>query len=80
MSLAVATAAGSAGQVVGPPVIEWLLGTYPFQTVFLILGLAVLSVLLFLPLLAAPPKASKAELEESLGTVSTAPSAIRPTR
>ena len=69
MSLAVATAAGSAGQIFGPPVVEWLLGTYPFQTVFLILGVAVLSVLLFLPLLAAPPKASKAELEESLGTV-----------
>ena len=67
MSLAIATAAGSAGQVVGPPVVEWLLGQFHFQTVFLILGLAVLSVLLFLPLLAAPPKATKAELEESLG-------------
>jgi hypothetical protein len=50
-------------------VIEWLLGPYPFQTVFLILGVAVLSVLLFLPLLAAPPRASKAELEEPMGTV-----------
>jgi MFS family permease len=69
MSLAIATAAGSAGQVVGPPVIEWLLGQYPFQTVFVILGVAVLSVLLFLPLLAAPPKATKADLEETLGTV-----------
>jgi MFS family permease len=69
MSLAIATAAGSAGQVVGPPVIEWLLGQYPFQTVFVILGIAVLSVLLFLPLLAAPPKATKADLEETLGTV-----------
>jgi MFS family permease len=69
MSLAIATAAGSAGQVVGPPVIEWLLGQYPFQTVFVILGIAVLSVLLFLPLLAAPPKATKADLEETMGTV-----------
>ena len=69
MSLAIATAAGSAGQIVGPPVVEWLLGQFHFQTVFLILGLAVLSILLFLPLLTAPPKASKAELEESLGTV-----------
>jgi MFS family permease len=71
MSLAVATAAGSAGQVVGPPVIEWLLGLYHFQTVFLILGLAVLSVLLFLPLISVPPKAGRAELEESLGAVLT---------
>jgi MFS family permease len=69
MSLAIATAAGSAGQVVGPPIIEWLLGQYPFQTVFVILGVAVLSVLLFLPLLAAPPKATKADLEETMGTV-----------
>jgi MFS family permease len=69
MSLAIATAAGSGGQIVGPPVIEWLLGQFQFQTVFLILGLAVLSVLLFLPLLSAPPKATRAALEESLGTV-----------
>jgi MFS family permease len=69
MSLAIATAAGSGGQIVGPPVIEWLLGQFHFQTVFLILGFAVLSVLLFLPLLSAPPKATRAELEESLGTV-----------
>ncbi len=71
MSLAIATAAGSAGQVVGPPLVEWLLGQFHFQTVFLILGVAVLSVLLFLPLLAAPPKAGRAELEESMGTVLT---------
>lgn len=71
MSLAIATAAGSAGQVVGPPVVELLLSAFPFQTVFLILGLSVLSVLLFLPLLAAPPRATRAELEESMGTVLT---------
>jgi MFS family permease len=71
MSLAIATAAGSAGQIVGPPAVEWLLGQFPFQTVFLILGLAVLSVLVFLPLLSAPPKAGRAELEESMGTVLT---------
>ena len=71
MSLAIATATGSAGQIVGPPVVEWLLGPFHFQTVFLILGVAVLSVLLFLPLLAAPPRATKADLEESLGSVLT---------
>jgi MFS family permease len=71
MSLAIATATGSAGQIVGPPVVEILLGQFHFQTVFLILGVAVLSVLLFLPLLAAPPKAGRAELEESMGTVLT---------
>ena len=55
----------------GPPVVELLLGQFHFQTVFLFLGVAVLSVLLFLPLLAAPPKAGRAELEESMGTVLT---------
>jgi MFS family permease len=69
MSLAIATAAGSAGQVVGPPAVEWLLALYPFQTVFVILGVAVLSVLMFLPLLSAPPRAVTADLEETMGTV-----------
>lgn len=67
MSLAIATAAGSAGQIFGPPVVESLLGVLPFQTVFLVLAAAVLSVLLVLPLLSAPPKATRADLEQSLG-------------
>ena len=71
MALAIATAAGSAGQVVGLPVIERLLAILPFQTVFVILGLAVLSVLLVLPFLAAPPKAGRAELQESMGAALT---------
>ena len=34
MSLAIATAAGSAGQVFGAPLAEWLLGIVSWQTVF----------------------------------------------
>ncbi len=69
MALGIATAAGSAGQVFGAPLIEGLLRLYPWQTVFIILSGLILLTLLILPLLKAPPRATRAELEESLGTV-----------
>ncbi|MBE9636086.1 MFS transporter [Salipiger mangrovisoli] len=68
MSLAIATAAGSAGQIFGAPMAEWMLGIMPWQQVFLVFTVAILAVLLFLPLMRAPA-ASKAELEESMGTI-----------
>ena len=68
MSLAIATAAGSAGQIFGAPLAEWMLGMMPWQQVFLVFTVAILAVLLFLPLMRAPA-ASKAELEESMGTI-----------
>jgi len=68
MSLAIATAAGSAGQVFGAPLAEWLLGIVSWQTVFLIFAAAILASLSFLPLMKSPP-ASKAQLEESMGTI-----------
>lgn len=68
MSLAIATAAGSAGQVFGAPLAEWLLGIVSWQMVFLIFAAAILASLSFLPLMKSPP-ASKAELEESMGTI-----------
>lgn len=69
MALGIATAAGSAGQVIGAPMIEGLLRLYPWQTVFIILSGFILLTLLILPLLRAPARATRAELEESLGTV-----------
>lgn len=69
MALGIATAAGSAGQVFGAPVAEILLQSHPWQTVFIIFTVIILSTLLVLPLLKSPAAASKAELEESLGTV-----------
>lgn len=69
MALGIATAAGSAGQVIGAPLIEGLLRLYPWQTVFIILSGLILLTLLILPLLRAPARATRAELEESLGTV-----------
>ena len=69
LALGIATAAGSAGQVFGAPLAEGLLAVYPWQTVFIIFGVLVLTCLLFLPLLGDTKPASKSELEESMGTV-----------
>ena len=69
MSLAIATAAGSAGQVFGAPVAEYLLSITSWQNVFLIFAAAILALILTLPLMRAPEMASKAELEESMGTI-----------
>jgi len=69
MSLGIATAAGSAGQVIGAPTAEWLLQSYNWQTVFVIFAAVILTTLLALPFLRSPEAATKAELEESLGTV-----------
>jgi len=66
MALAIATAAGSGGQLVGPPAVEILLSAYPWQTVFIILAVTILVTLVVLPLMRAPEMASKAELEETL--------------
>ncbi|MCE0506935.1 MFS transporter [Roseivivax sp. GX 12232] len=68
MSLAIATAAGSAGQVFGAPLAEWMLGFMAWQEVFLLFAAAILAVLLCLPMIRAP-QASKSELEESMGHI-----------
>lgn len=68
MALAVAAAAGSAGQVVGAPLAEWLMTIMPWQSVFIVFAVMILSVLLVLPMIRAPA-ATKAELQESMGTV-----------
>ncbi len=69
ISLAIATAAGSAGQVFGAPVAEWLLSMTSWQNVFLIFAAAMIVMLLALPAMRAPQMASKQELEESLGQI-----------
>ncbi len=71
MSLAIVTAAGSAGQVFGPPLAEWLLMDLSWQLVFLIFSILIFSTLLFLPLMKADTSVSKKELEESLGDLLT---------
>ncbi len=69
MALAIVTAAGSGGQIVGPPLAEWMLTTMPWQQVFLIFTAAVLAVLLFLPMIRSPQVASRTDLEETLGAI-----------
>ncbi|WP_226551136.1 MFS transporter [Celeribacter naphthalenivorans] len=69
MSLAIATAAGSAGQVFGAPLAEWLLSFMSWQNVFLLFAASVLASLAVLPMMRSPDIASKAELEESLGAI-----------
>ena len=69
MSLGIATAAGSAGQVFGAPTAELLLQSYSWQTVFVIFAMVILATLFALPFLRSPKLATRQELEESLGTV-----------
>jgi MFS family permease len=66
MSLAIVSAAGSGGQIFGPPLAEWMLGFMPWQSVFLGFALAIVLVLLLLPAMRAPQMATKSELDESL--------------
>jgi MFS family permease len=68
MALAVATAAGSAGQVFGAPLAEWMLGFLNWQGVFLVFAAAILATLALLPLMRAPV-APRAELQESMGEI-----------
>jgi MFS family permease len=69
LALGIATAAGSAGQVIGPPAAEALLQAMPWQGVFSVFAGVILLTLFALPFLRSPAPASRAELEESLGTV-----------
>ncbi len=69
MSLAIITAAGSFGQVLGAPTAEWLLSFLPWQQVFIIFAVAILALILTLPFMRAPQMATKAELQESMGQI-----------
>lgn len=69
MALGIATAAGSAGQVFGAPFAEWLLTVMNWQGVFLVFSGLIAATLLALPMLKAPERASRQELEESMGEV-----------
>jgi MFS family permease len=69
LALGVTTAAGSAGQIVGPPLTQYMLDTMPWQSVFLVYAGIVLMALFALPFMKAPAKASKKQLEESLSKI-----------
>ena len=69
MTLAIATAAGSVGQMIGAPLAGGLLAFLPWQSVFVIFAGLILLTLLALPLMRAPAKATTTELVDSMGTI-----------
>ncbi|MGA9436104.1 MAG: MFS transporter [Roseobacter sp.] len=69
MSLAIVSAAGSGGQIFGPPLAEWMLGVMAWQGIFVIFAISIVAVLLFLPFMRSPSIATKTELEESMSEI-----------
>lgn len=69
MSLSIATASGSAGQIIGPPAAIALLSLMEWQMVFIVFAASILSVLILLPFMKAPEMATKDEIEESLSDI-----------
>jgi len=67
--LGITTAAGSAGQVVGPPFTSALLETMEWSSVLIVLAFVVLSTLLFLLMIKPVEKKSDSELKENLSDV-----------
>lgn len=69
LALGIATAAGSVGQIVGPPLVQGLLQYYAWQDVFIILsGFVLLSLFVLLDMRVPPPVKNK-QNDESLGQV-----------
>lgn len=69
LAMGIATAAGSAGQVVGPPVVQWLLQGMPWQEVFVVLAGFIMVTMFALLAMKVPPPAPLAQNEENLGQV-----------
>jgi predicted MFS family arabinose efflux permease len=69
LALGLTTAAGSMGQVVGPPLAQYLLNSMHWSSVFLIFAGLILLCLFCLPFMRSNYKASKEELEETLSSI-----------
>ena len=69
ISLGIATAAGSAGQVIGAPLAEYLLIHMSWQNVFIAFAAIVIGSLTFLPMIKSERVASKTELDQGIGRV-----------
>ena len=69
MALAITSAAGSVGQIIGAPLAEGLLTILPWQSGFLIFAAAIAASLLVLPMMKSPATATRSELEESMDQV-----------
>ena len=66
LALGITTAAGSGGQVVGPPFAAGLLNIMPWSSVFVIFAIISILTILLVPLLKSEPKISKKEVESNL--------------
>lgn len=64
LSLGIATAAGSAGQVLGPPFAEIMLGVMPWTSVFIVFAVLILAVLVLLPFIGPKEHAPAPTLTE----------------
>lgn len=71
LTLGIATAAGSVGQVFGAPVAAALMGFFPWQTVFILFAAGILATLFALPMMRSEKVATRAELEQSMGKALT---------
>ena len=69
MALGVTTAAGSAGQIVGPPATQYLLEVMTWQGVFWVYAAVILLALLALPFLNAAKPRPKTDVEASLSRI-----------
>ena len=69
MSLAIATAAGSGGQVVAPPLTEYLLSVLSWQAVFVYFAVIVMATMVLLPLMRSPQAAQKAAADDQMTDV-----------
>ncbi len=66
LALGITTAAGSAGQVVGPPFAAGLLDIMPWSSVFVVFAIISILTIVLVPLLKHNPNSSKKELDENL--------------
>ena len=66
LALGITTAAGSAGQVVGPPFAAALLNIMPWSSVFVVFAIISLLTIILVPLLKSNPKNSKNDVRENL--------------
>ena len=66
LALGITTAAGSAGQVVGPPFAAGLLDIMPWSSVFVVFAIISILTIVLVPLLKSEPKISKKEVGSKL--------------
>ncbi len=66
LALGITTAAGSAGQVIGPPFAAGLLNIMPWSSVFIIFAIISILTILLVPLLKSEPIITKKEVEANL--------------